>query len=30
MMKESAKFLHDDEVYLGTQVKNLFDDSGKT
>lgn len=25
-----VKFLKDDEVYLGTQVKNLFDDSGKT
>ena len=27
---ETVKFLHDDEVYLGAQVKNLFDDSGKT
>lgn len=26
----SVKFLKDDEVYLGAQVKNLFDDSGKT
>lgn len=26
----SVKFLEDDEMYLGTQVKNLFDDSGKT
>ncbi len=25
-----VKFLKDDEVYLGAQVKNLFDDSGKT
>lgn len=27
---ESVKFLKDDEVYLGAQVKNIFDDSGKT
>lgn len=27
---ETVRFLHDDEVYLGAQVKNLFDDSGKT
>lgn len=26
----TVKLLKDDEVYLGTQVKNLFDDSGKT
>lgn len=26
----TAKFLRDDEVYLGTQVKNRLDDSGKT
>lgn len=26
----TIKFLKDDEVYLGTQVKNLLDDSGKT
>lgn len=26
---ETAKFLQDNEVYLGTQVKNLFDDSGQ-
>lgn len=26
----TVKFLKDDEVYLGAQVKNLFDDSGKT
>lgn len=26
----TVKFLKDDEVYLGTQVKNLLDDSGKT
>ncbi len=26
----TAKFLKDDEVYLGAQVKNLFDESGKT
>lgn len=26
----SVKLLKDDEVYLGTQAKNLFDDSGKT
>lgn len=26
----TVKFLQDDEVYLGTQVKNTFDDSGKT
>lgn len=26
----SVKFLKDDEVYLGAQVKNLFDDRGKT
>lgn len=25
-----VKFLRDDEVYLGAQVKNLFDDSGKS
>lgn len=27
---ENVKFLKDDEIYLGAQVKNLFDDSGKT
>lgn len=27
---EKVKFLNDDEVYLGVQVKNLFDDDGKT
>ena len=27
---ETVNFLHDDEVYLGAQVKNLFDDSWKT
>lgn len=27
---EKVKFLKDDEVYLGAQVKNLFDDEGKT
>ncbi len=27
---DSVKFLKDDEVYLGAQVKNLFDESGKT
>lgn len=26
----AVKFLKDDEVYLGTQVKNLFDAGGKT
>ncbi len=26
----TVKFLKDDEVYLGAQVKNLFDESGKT
>lgn len=26
----TVKFLTDDETYLGTQVKNLFDESGKT
>ncbi len=26
----AVKFLKDDEVYLGTQVKNLFDESGKS
>lgn len=26
----TAKFLKDDEMYLGAQVKNLFDDSGNT
>ncbi len=26
----TVKFLKDDEMYLGTQVKNLLDDSGKT
>lgn len=26
----TVKFLTDDEIYLGTQVKNLFDDSGKS
>lgn len=26
----TVKFLKDDEVYLGAQVKNLFDKSGKT
>lgn len=26
----AVKFLKDDEVYLGAQVKNLFDESGKT
>ena len=26
----TVKFLKDDEVYLGAQVKNLFDDSGKS
>lgn len=27
---ETVKFLKDDEVYLGAQVKNLFDESGKS
>lgn len=27
---KTVKFLQDDEVYLGAQVKNLFDDGGKT
>lgn len=27
---ETVKFLKDDEVYLGVQVKNLFDESGKS
>lgn len=27
---ETVKFLKDDEVYLGAQVRNLFDESGKT
>lgn len=27
---EKVKFLKDDEVYLGAQVKNLFDDGGET
>ncbi len=27
---ENVKFLKDDEMYLGAQVKNVFDDSGKT
>lgn len=27
---DTVKFLRDDEVYLGTQVKNRLDDSGKT
>lgn len=27
---ETAKFLKDDEVYLGAQVRNLFDESGKS
>lgn len=26
----TVKFLCDDEMYLGAQVKNLFDDSGKS
>lgn len=26
----TVKFLKDDEIYLGTQVANLFDESGKT
>lgn len=26
----TVKFLQDDEIYLGTQVKNTFDNSGKT
>lgn len=26
----TVQFLQDDEMYLGAQVKNLFDDSGKT
>ncbi len=26
----TVKFLKDEEMYLGAQVKNLFDDSGKT
>ncbi len=26
---QTVKFLKDDETYLGTQVKNVFDDSGK-
>lgn len=26
----AVNFLKDDEIYLGAQVKNLFDDSGKT
>lgn len=27
---ETVRFLRDDEMYLGAQVKNLFDDSGKS
>lgn len=27
---KTVTFLKNDEMYLGTQVKNLFDDSGKT
>ena len=27
---EKVRFLRDDEMYLGAQVKNLFDDSGKS
>lgn len=27
---KTVKFLKDDETYLGAQVKNFFDDSGKT
>lgn len=27
---EGVKFLKDDEVYLGAQVKNLFDESGRS
>lgn len=27
---ETVRFLCDDEMYLGAQVKNLFDDSGKS
>lgn len=27
---KTVKFLNDDETYLGAQVKNLFDDTGKT
>lgn len=27
---ETVKFLRDDEAYLGAQVKNLLDESGKT
>lgn len=27
---KNVRFLKDDEMYLGAQVKNLFDDSGKT
>lgn len=26
----TVKFLTDDEIYLGAQVKNMFDESGKT
>lgn len=26
---DSVKFLKDDEIYLGSQVKNVFDESGK-
>ncbi|MGN1451537.1 MAG: DUF3795 domain-containing protein, partial [Eubacteriales bacterium] len=26
---ETVRFLRDDEMYLGAQVKNLFDDNGK-
>ncbi len=28
--RETVRFLCDDEMYLGAQVKNLFDDSGKS
>lgn len=28
--KEKVKLLNDDEMYLGAQVTNLFDESGKT
>ncbi len=27
---KTVKFLKDDEMYLGAQVKNLFDDTGRT
>lgn len=27
---DTVRFLKDDEIYLGAQIKNLFDDEGKT